>query len=119
MCHETGGMQCGVDPAARGRGLPRTVDAHQNRILAAYPPGGTPERQPGGQRRTRHPATQVLGTPHPRQRGFCETCGLHPLQSGETRSCDPCGGLAVFEHSSVYRGGDDGPRLGRWNLRQR
>ena len=110
---------CGVDPAAGGRGLPRTVDAQQNGILAAYPPEGTPERQPGEQRRTRHLATPVLGTPYPRRRRFCETCGFHPFQSGKTRPGDLGGGLAVFEHQPVYRGGDDGPRLGRRNLRQR
>jgi len=60
----------------------QTVDAHKNGILAAYPPRGTPERQQDEQKRMWHLATPVLGTPHPRRRGLCQTCGLHSFQSG-------------------------------------
>jgi len=48
----------------------------------------------------RGPATPVLGTPHPRRRGFCETCGLlhfNPVKHGHvTRASD-------WPYSSIHR----------------
>ena len=90
-----------MDPAARGRGLPQTVDAQQNGILAAYPPGGTPERQPGEQRRTRHQATPVLGTDLTRDEGdfvrHVDYLHCNPVKHGHvTRAAD-------WPYSSIHR----------------
>ena len=46
-------------------------------------------------------AAAVLGTPNPRRAGFERPYWWYSYQSGETRLCIPCGGLAVFIVSPV------------------
>ena len=86
-------------------------------MMLTLPPGDSRNRTAFGdarqQRRTRHLATAILGTPNPRRAGFREALRLRSLQPGQARSFSDRRRLAVFDISSLRRRRVVSARLGR------
>ena len=82
------GWRCGfLGPLAR----------HQIEIFPFLAKSGAAFNTPRCKRRTRHLATALLGTRHPRRQRPCAAHGLHPLQPGQTWPCATRLRLAIFD----------------------